>query len=59
VQSAYDPLQRYVAKRTATATKTDTSILETPQTINIVSQDEIKTRGSMSVSVNTIRDLST
>ena len=49
-ESAYGPVQGYVARRTATATKTDTSVLETPQTINIVTQDEIKARGSMSVS---------
>ncbi|MBK4999729.1 TonB-dependent siderophore receptor [Pseudomonas sp. S31] len=49
-ESAYGPVEGYVAKRTATATKTDTSVLETPQTINIVTQDEIKARGSMSVS---------
>ena len=49
-ESAYGPVEGYVARRSATATKTDTSILETPQTINVVTQDEIKARGSMSVS---------
>lgn len=49
-ESAYGPVEGYVARRSATATKTDTAILETPQTINVVTQDEIKARGSMSVS---------
>lgn len=49
-ESAYGPVDGYVAKRTATATKTDTSILETPQTINVITQDEMKARGSLSVS---------
>ena len=48
-ESAWGPVQGYVAKRSATGTKTDTSILETPQTINVVTQDEIKARGALSV----------
>jgi len=49
-ESAYGRVEGYVARRSATATKTDTSVLEAPQTINIVTQDEIKARGSLSVS---------
>lgn len=48
-ESAYGPVSGYVAKRSATGTKTDTSILETPQTINVVTQAEIKARGALSV----------
>ena len=48
-ESAWGPVHGYVAKRSATGTKTDTSILETPQTINVVTQDEIKARGALSV----------
>ncbi|WP_447588270.1 TonB-dependent siderophore receptor [Aquipseudomonas campi] len=48
-ESAYGPVQGYVAKRSATGTKTDTAILETPQTINVVTQDEIKARGALSL----------
>ncbi|PWB32416.1 TonB-dependent siderophore receptor [Pseudomonas sp. SDI] len=48
-ESAWGPVQGYVATRTATATKTDTSVLEVPQTINVVTQDEIKVRGSQTL----------
>ncbi len=48
-EDAWGPVVGYVAKRTGTATKTDTSVLETPQTINIVTQEEIKALGSQSV----------
>lgn len=48
-ESAWGPVQGYVAKRSATGTKTDTSILETPQTINVVTQDEMTARGALSV----------
>jgi iron complex outermembrane receptor protein len=36
VESAYGPVDGYVATRSATGTKTDTPILEIPQTINVV-----------------------
>ncbi|MEN1255894.1 TonB-dependent receptor plug domain-containing protein, partial [Pseudomonas aeruginosa] len=39
----------YVAKRSGTGTKTDTTLKEIPQTINVVTQDEIKARGSQTV----------
>ncbi|VFT06100.1 ferrichrome-iron receptor [Pseudomonas aeruginosa] len=39
----------YVAKRSGTGTKTDTPLKEIPQTINVVTQDEIKARGSQTV----------
>lgn len=48
-EDAWGPVVGYVAKRTGTATKTDTSVLELPQTINIITQDEIKTLGSQTV----------
>lgn len=37
------------AKRSATATKTDASILEIPQTVNVVTAAEISTRGATTV----------
>lgn len=43
-ESATGPVRGYVAKRTATATKTDASILETPQSISVVSAEEMATR---------------
>ncbi|MCO8166414.1 TonB-dependent siderophore receptor [Pseudomonas sp. 21LCFQ02] len=49
VESAWGPVDGIVAKRSATGSKTDTALSEIPQTINVVTQDEIKLRGSKSV----------
>lgn len=43
-ERATGPVQGYVATRTATATKTDTPILETPQSITVVGAEEMETR---------------
>lgn len=43
---ANGPVQGYVAKRSASATKTDTAIAETAQSISVVTRDEIKARGA-------------
>ena len=40
-QSASDPLAGYVAKAASTGTKTDTPIIETPQSISVVTRDQI------------------
>lgn len=40
-QSAYGPVSGYVAKASSTATKTDTPIIETPQSISVVTRDQI------------------
>ncbi|MGN8346872.1 TonB-dependent siderophore receptor [Pseudomonas sp. SMV71] len=45
-ESAYGPVDGYVATRSATGTKTDTPILEIPQTINVVTADQIATQGA-------------
>ncbi|MET0335032.1 MAG: TonB-dependent siderophore receptor [Rhizobacter sp.] len=42
-ESATGPVDGYVAKRSATATKTDTPLIETPQSITVVSADQIRT----------------
>lgn len=44
-ETATDPVVGYVARRTATATKTDTPLIEIPQAVNIVTRDEIAARG--------------
>jgi len=44
-ESAWGPVKGYVAKRSATGTKTDTPIIETPQSISVVGRDEIEARG--------------
>lgn len=48
-ESAWGPVAGIVAKRSATGSKTDTALSEIPQTINVVTQDEIQLRGSQSV----------
>ncbi|RDD92953.1 TonB-dependent siderophore receptor [Paracoccus pantotrophus] len=48
-ESAWGPVSGYVARQTGTATKTDTPIVETPQTINVISADQIKAQGAASV----------
>ncbi len=46
---AWGPVNGYVAKRSATATKTDTSIIETPQSISVIGRNELEDRASASV----------
>ncbi|MCS3472241.1 iron complex outermembrane receptor protein [Pseudomonas sp. JUb42] len=45
-ESAYGPVSGYVAKRSASATKTDTPIIETPQSISVVTRAEMDDRKS-------------
>lgn len=47
--SAYGPVKGYVAERSTTATKTDVPISETPQSISIVTRDQIEARDARSV----------
>jgi iron complex outermembrane recepter protein len=42
-ETARGPVSGFVATRSATGTKTDTPITETPQSISVVSQDQIET----------------
>jgi iron complex outermembrane receptor protein len=48
-ESGWGPAKGVVAKQSATATKTDTPILEIPQTINVVTAEEIASRGAISI----------
>lgn len=43
-ESAYGPVQGYAAKRSATATKTDTPVIETPQSISVISRKDMDIR---------------
>lgn len=43
------PVRGYVAKRSATGTKTDTPIIETPQSITVIGQEEMQTLGVQSL----------
>ena len=49
-EQATGPVHGFVAKRSATATKTDTPITETPQSISVVTADQIATQQARSVS---------
>ena len=40
-ESAYGPVNGYVATRSATGAKTDTPLIETPQSISVVTADQI------------------
>ncbi|MEN2975620.1 TonB-dependent siderophore receptor [Tistrella bauzanensis] len=44
VERATGPVAGYVATRTATATKTDTPLLETPQSVSVVTRDQMAAR---------------
>ncbi|GGI53151.1 TonB-dependent siderophore receptor [Oxalicibacterium solurbis] len=49
VETATGPVDGYMARRSATATKTDTSIVETPQSISVVSAEQIRDTGASSL----------
>lgn len=42
------PVQGYVAKRSMSGTKTDTPLIEVPQSISIITRDEMDARGAQS-----------
>jgi iron complex outermembrane receptor protein len=42
VESAYGPVIGYRATRSATATKTDTPLIETPQSISVITRDRLE-----------------
>ncbi|NHZ96178.1 TonB-dependent siderophore receptor [Massilia sp. CCM 8734] len=48
-ETASGPIRGYVARRSATATKTDTPIIETPQSVSVVGAEEIDTLKSQSL----------
>jgi len=47
---ATGPVSGYVAKRSATATKTDTAIIEAPQSIAVITRDQMNAQNVQSVS---------
>lgn len=49
VESPTGPVQGFVAKRAVTATKTDTPIIETPQSITVITRDRMELQGAQSV----------
>lgn len=49
VERANGPVVGYVASRSATGTKTDTPLLETPQSVSVITADRIRDLGSLTV----------
>jgi len=49
VERANGPVNGYVASRSASSTKTDTPILETPQTVSVVSREQIRDQGGQTL----------
>jgi iron complex outermembrane receptor protein len=49
-ERANGPVNGYVVTRSASGSKTDTPILEVPQTVNVVTADQIRAQGAQSVS---------
>lgn len=45
-ETAWGPVSGYVATRSATGTKTDTPIIETPQSISVVTRDQIEAQNA-------------
>lgn len=48
-ESATGPVDGYAAKRSATATKTDTPLVEVPQSISVIGREEMDARGTQDV----------
>ena len=48
-ETATGPVDGFIAHRSATATKTDTPLLETPQAITVIGRDQMQTQNAQSV----------
>jgi iron complex outermembrane recepter protein len=48
-ETAYGPVKGYVATRSATGTKTDTPLIETPQSISVVTRDQMDAQAAQTV----------
>lgn len=48
-ESAYGPVRGYVATRSAAGTKTDTPLKETPQSISVVGEEQVRDQGATSI----------
>lgn len=48
-ETAFSPVKGYLGKRSASATKTDTPLIEIPQSISVVTRDEMDARAATSV----------
>ncbi|WP_424196468.1 TonB-dependent siderophore receptor [Ampullimonas aquatilis] len=48
-ESASSPVQGYRARRSITASKTDTTLAETPQSVTVITRDQIEDQGATSL----------
>lgn len=48
-ETAWGPVEGYVATRSAAGSKSDTPIVETPQSVSVVTGDQMRDRGSQTV----------
>ena len=48
-EEATGPVGGFVAKRSSTATKTDTALLETPRSISVVTREQIEAQGASNI----------
>lgn len=48
-ETARGPVEGYVAHRSASGTKTDTPLIETPQAVNVVTRDQMEDQGVQSI----------
>lgn len=48
-ESAFGPVPGYAAKRSATGTKTDTPLAETPQSISVVGEQQVREQAATSI----------
>lgn len=48
-ETATGPVQGYVARRSATATKTDTALADTPQSVSIITAERMRDQGAQTV----------
>src|SRR5690606_37778974 len=44
-ETAWGPVEGYVAKRTAAGTKTDTALVEVPRSISVATREQMSDRG--------------
>ncbi|HWB50396.1 MAG TPA: TonB-dependent siderophore receptor [Stellaceae bacterium] len=48
-ETATGPVQGYIARQSATATKTDTPLLETPQAVSVIGREQVEAQGAQTV----------
>jgi iron complex outermembrane recepter protein len=48
-ERANGPVHGFVATRSGTATKTDTPLIETPQSISVITADQVRNQGAVSI----------